>query len=388
MTLKKAIVFTGKYHHGVGACFAGQLAGALAQTGMTVVTVDLCNREHCRLAGNREFYRGADLAFSVNSYRPVSRRESFRYFRETGCVFVSMLTQSPFVRFSRIITNNELLLCCDRTHLAGLRQYYRVPSATGLLLPGGTLPAAQVPWERRRYDRIYVGDYCDPEQAYRAFGDYPERLRRLVKEAIDLTDSNLRQDTLGALLELFRLYDFDLQADPDLTECLLILFEPLDRYIKARRRLAALRCLDEAGVSFHLWGDGYSDGLFRNHVVHPARPWDEIGQIMARSKMVLDLSMMPDGCDERPVTALCCGAVAVTLDNPLMREMFVPSQETLNFAELNALPEICAGHSEAELETIAGTGLRKAQVEHSWVARARQLSALVESVRQACQASG
>ena len=87
--------------------------------------------------------------------------------------------------------------------MAGLRQYYRVPSATGLLLPGGTLPAAQVPWERRRYDRIYVGDYCDPEQAYRAFDDYPERLCRLVKEAIDLTDSNLRQDTLGALFDTF-----------------------------------------------------------------------------------------------------------------------------------------------------------------------------------------
>jgi len=137
MEKKRVIVFTGHYRHNVGHVCAAEIAAALAARGFNVEMVDLRLRDHCLAAQNPDFYKGAFFALGVNNYRAAGFHRLFRYYEQTGCLFVTMLLRNPFENIHGSCGCSDFLLCRDRTDVASMRKFFVSMGALLATLPPG-----------------------------------------------------------------------------------------------------------------------------------------------------------------------------------------------------------------------------------------------------------
>jgi len=164
---------------------------------------------------------------------------------------------------------------------------------------------------------------------------------------------------------------------------MLLVFPALNRYVKARRRLAVLQALDAAGIPVQIWGDGWPDGLFQHHSVHPARPWDDMIRLIPRFRGLVDLSFMPDSADERLFTAAINGTAVCAMANPFLLSDFADGKNMVFYNSPEDLPARCAWLLENPdlAQQLAADAIPVTAAKHSWPVRAAYLQSFVEQGR-------
>lgn len=366
--------------------FALQAAAGFAAAGYQPEMVDLHIKEQRLAAGKWTFYQQKKLVLAVNGIRPFRHHDGFRYLTNAGCVFVAMLTDSPFRHFSQLTANNDLLLCPDRSCLDFIRRYYSIPFANAFMTPGGCLAnCPSAPMEKRRYDLVYLGDYCDPEMYLSRLRCYPSVAVKIIEETVEQVTGSLALNIYAAFEKTIAEHGLNLGEEHKILLGFASICPLLEDYLNAKRQLEMLKQLDYAGIAVHIWGDHWPDGLFRHHSHHASRTFDENCQIMARAKIVLDLSFSNDGDSGVALSAMANGAAAMTYDNPFHQESFGEMTRPCRFNNAEDLVDkvVRLQQDSNALATVAADGTRQTMTEHSWLNRALTVSKLAEQVKAA-----
>ena len=108
--------------------------------------------------------------------------------------------------------------------------------------------------------------------------------------------------------------------------------------------------------------------------------------VMRQSRISLNImAWHKDGFTERIANAMLNHSVVVSDKSTLLRELFVDRQDLLLFdlQELNTLPTTIQAllNSPDRLDSIAKNGNIKASQNHLWLNRAKQLLAILKSIK-------
>ena len=388
-TMKKAIIYQGEFAYNAGNIFTEALGNGLKEQEYEVTYLDLRDRDQQEIARNRRFYYDKDMVLALNAIRPSIDQDDFRYYRDTGCVFIAILIDPPLLQYPRLFFNNDLLTCIDRTHIRFLEQYLKktIPATVRHLPHGGCFSPQPPTKDRRRFDLFFAGTFTDPAESYRRIEEFPRGLRQVFHDAIELLLKNDNLPVFDALAQAMRTYGLDVHTDREAFNLLVTHYRPLDTYIRAEKRLRTITALDQAGITLHLWGKNWPKYQFKHHRIYAARNLDEINYLMTRSKIVLDLGFYEDGSHERVFTAMLNGAVAVAADNPYHRENFTDGRDIClyQFTRPEQLAESLRQllADDPRRQAVAAAGKHNAEQHHSWKHRAATLIDYVRQYRQA-----
>ncbi len=385
---KRAVIYKGDFAYNLGNVFAAAVAEGLQDAGYGITWLDLCKPEECKIARDRSIYQDHDLIFGVNAIRPCIDKDDFRYYRDTGCVFVGMLIDPPLLQYPRLFFNNDILTCIDRSHIRFLNQYLagKINSQICHLPHGGCFSPRPPSRSPRRFDLVFAGTFFDPNEAYRKIMEFPRGLKQIFTEAIDLLLTTENLTVFDALAQVTLSYGFDVSTDRDTFNLLVVNYKHLDNFIRAEKRLQTITALDQAGIKLNIWGKNWPENRFHNHTIYPPRDLDEINYLMTRSKVVLDFGFYEDGSHERVFTAMLNGAVSVAIDNPYHRENFTDGEDIClyQFTRPDKLAESLRDllRDEDRMQSIAAAGQRNAVAKHSWKSRAKTIIEYVEQYRK------
>lgn len=385
--MKKVIIYKGEFAYNLGNIFAESVAEGFRENGYDITWLDLRNPKECNIGRDRSIYREHELVFSVNAIRPSIDNDGFRYFRDTGCVFLSMLIDPPLLQYTRLFFNNDILTCIDRSHIRFLERYMpgEIPAQIKHLPHGGCF--SKLPLSgKRRFDLVFAGTFANPNEYYQKILTFDRGLKQIFLEAIELLLTTDNLPIFDALAQVMLTYGFDVKSDRNAFNLLVVNYGDLDRYIRAEKRARALTSLDKAGCQVNIWGKNWPSGLFRNHIIHPPRSLDDINDLMTKSKVVLDFGFYEDGSHERVFTAMLNGAVSVASDNPYHRENFNDGEDIrlYKFTEIDQLPEKLQAllDNDASRQCIAAAGQQNAIQNHSWKSRAKTIIEYVEQFKK------
>ncbi len=374
--MKQAIIYKGDFAYDLGNAFGQEMASGLNTCDYETVFFDLRDPAQRQLLSDRKFYEDYDLIFSINAICPFVSKDDFRFYRDTGCVFFSMLIDPPLLQYPRLFMNNDILTCIDRSHLRFLKKYFpEIKAQPQLLLHGGSVPSEPTSPNNRQYNVIFPGTFNPPETTFEKIMSLPLSIKDTLMEAADILLTSDTVTTFDALELVMSRSGINL-ADNKLVFRLLITYYPLlNKFIRLEKRIRCLRSLDQAGIKVDIWGNNWPDNMFKNHVIHPAVSYNEMNRIMTQAKIVLDLGFYEDGSHERIFTAMLSGAVALAMENNYHQENFTDNEDIIlyKFPEFNKLPIRLSGllENDEKRMQIAEAGRIKAEQNHTWQHRAK-----------------
>lgn len=266
-----------------------------------------------------------------------------------------------------LLASPLIQICCDDKE--GLKQLEGLGVSNGMFFTQGIEPELVKKHESEKvYDLVFMGSYFDIEEArsqMRAY--YPEALSRLIEEAIEAT----LQDSSLSLEDAFA------RAVKGKTEWLhgvdLVQLYYVMSYIQkgeARNRLL----LSVRNLPVHIWDSRWKP-FCEEHcpqaVVHESVSYYDALEIFKNASIILCNSIRSvNGCNERVLNALACGAVPLTNENPYFAEHFKEGQQLLMYSP-DALTQNeekirhYLQHRDA-LEDIVDKGQTLILQEHTW----------------------
>lgn len=385
--MKKAIIYRGEFTYNLGDAFANPIAVGLEQLGYEVKWLDLKIPAERDVAADLRTYEGVDLVFALNGIRVCHPESAFRYFRDSGCVFIGSLIDPPLLQYPRLFFNNDILTCIDRGHLRFLQKYFKLESEQRFFPHGGCACPIKNTSGKRPYDIIFAGTYSDPGECLKRVNNQEGRgLKQIFSDAIDILLSTECVPPFEALEQAAAGYNLDFVEQKDIFALMVNRYSLLDSFIRAERRVRCLRVLDEAGLGIDIWGKGWPEGLFRHHRIHPPRSLDEINYLMTRTKICLDLGFYEDGSHERVFSAMRNGSLSVIMENSYHREILEDEVNTVmyrctRFDEVPGRLQSLLADSD-RLDGIAACGMKEAEKCHSWEARAGLLVTYADEYRK------
>jgi len=376
--MKKAIVYLGIFAYDMANSFAREIGHGLTAIGYDVTYLDLGNPIDGTMALTPEPYRDVELIISIAAIRPTEAFSKLLQHAAPNCKLVAVMIDPPILFRHRLAMEFNIFTFIDRSHLRS-REYLEATAAEWHFLPHGGSRAdiEPMPWEQRPHQVIFAGTWSNPDKCLEPIMAMNENIRHITLEAVDLLMANNNIGPLDAMLTILHRYNLEPKEHQELRELLFYCHNPLDGYIRARKRFEALTILDRAGLAVDIWGKHWPDNLFKHHRLHGEVPSKEINRLMAQSQFVLDLGWYPDGGHERIFSAMRNGAIAIAGNNNFLAENF-SDQEILfyNFTEFAALPDkINTLLSQPQTAaTIAAAGSRKAENHHTWENRATRIA--------------
>lgn len=286
------------------------------------------------------------------------------YYFVDSAIYGNSLWNDPGVIFS----------CIDQLELQHLKESQ--PQLNLLFLPQATaIQASRADHLERPYEVVFIGNCIDYEtirahsREFFAPNEY-ELIERSVEEVL----FDPARPFFKAILDQI---DDETKEDSRKLHWLWRYCEDISRGLD---RISLIRSISCAKV--HLFGRctiGRRDwssylGDRSNVVVHPTLPYDEGLKLFEQSKIVLNSTpQYKRGAHERVFTGMARGALMVTNDNPLMRQIFEPDEELLLYhhPDLHLLDEQInsyLSHFKKWQET-AERGRKKVLCDHTWDAR-------------------
>ena len=266
------------------------------------------------------------------------------------------------------------ILCQDADHAACFHKYYGVKNAIQFF-PGGS-KTDDIRGERP-VDLLFLGNWFredteslnDEEQAFFSF---------LVSEP----DRNYEE----ALLE------FEPELAGDRPEKVLDRLRELRNACAVARgyyRNEIVRKLLAAGITVDVYGEGWKNFEMNGRrntsglIIHPQMAAGAAMEVYKKAKLSLNvMSWHKAGMTERISNSMLAGAVCVSDRTRFLEEHFRDGEELLLYrlGELDRLPDMVTAllEDDARRERIASVAYKKAEMEYSWKARARELIKLAE----------
>jgi len=388
----RVLLLKGRSQYGSLRLHIDQLAQALNAVGHQAAVVDMLTEDQNeRLLDALKTQPECVFAFSGVCVDLNLQDRSI--YDLVGAVYASIYVDNPIHHLARIRTpvGRNVGLFLDRSHLQFVEAspYAGNFSQLGFLPPGANeLPEppdlSDEAFARRDIPLMFTGTYRGaPEAPWR---QWPESAARTVLESVtERMIADARLPILDALRQV--LEQLGAELTPKLFGDIAPLLSAPQFFAEAYHRDAVLRALGEAGLPLHVWGNGWEPLVDR----YPSFVYGGVGSFaetlhtLRRARVVLNINNgFVAGGHERVFTAMAAGAAVFSDANPYYAEAFAEGREIATFAWpklADAPDQLAALVADApRAGQIARAGALRAQAEHRWTARARQL---VEAVQAA-----
>jgi hypothetical protein len=383
------VIYKGVYQYGAVNFFADCMADAFRSLGRDVFILDLSDDDNLVANMRKAFTTDTEFILSFGAVGYAFRSGDKSLYDTLPFPFVALLVDHPCHHIMRLIMKNMLVTTIDRSHSVFLRRYFKGALKSFYLPHGGCLcPGADVDISvsARPVDLLFAGTYMDREECFNEIKRLDRIPRRLALAAIDRV---LACDSLPierALEETALEGDIDIYADSILPRITLEVIPRIELFVRAVKRMEVLSALDRAGTAVDIYGNNWPGGLFRNHRIHEALPFEKILLEMTRSKIVMNIGNYPEGSHERVFSAMLNGALMLSDYNPYFEEIFREDRNIslYRWTDIDALPDKVAGLLDdgERRETIAATGKAEAEKNHTWDNRASELLKMVHAFRK------
>ncbi len=289
--------------------------------------------------------------------------------------------------FLERVPSNYHHISIDKNHEAYMRRFFPeikngpfLPLAGTKLYPG----KANVPIAFRRYDVTMVGNYCKPstfdKYITRIDDEYTAFYHRMIEDLFahpDLTVEEVAQAHL--LAELSEVPEEELKKT-------MAALTFIDLYVRYTFRGRAVQELVDAGVTVHVFGDGWN--LLECRHPENLRIMNSLnseGCLKRLCQTKLSLNVMPwfkNGAHDRIFNTMLNGSVCLTDSSIYLDEILHDGKDCRLYSlkEMERLPEIAKEllADPDRMQAVADGGYELAKAGHTWAHRAKELHNLVE----------
>ena len=289
--------------------------------------------------------------------------------------------------FLERVPSNYHHISIDKNHEAYMRRFFPeikngpfLPLAGTQLYPG----KANVPIAFRRYDVTMVGNYCKPstfdKYITRIDDEYTAFYHRMIEDLLthpDLTVEEVAQSHL--LAELSEVPEEEMKKT-------MAALTFIDLYVRYTFRGRAVQELVDAGITVHVFGDGWNLMECR----HPENlrimnSLNSEGCLKKLCQTKLSLNVMPwfkNGAHDRIFNTMLNGSVCLTDSSIYLDEILHDGKDCRLYSlkEMERLPEIAKEllADPDRMQAVADGGYELAKAGHTWAHRAKELHNLVE----------
>lgn len=386
--------------------FSGQLAAEMERLGFATYFIDydclfetvdglarfagrgdtaLVTFNFIGLRGEEVFETAGEKSPGESSPGENSRRESGTVWEKYGIAVFNILVDHPLYYHKWLVNapSDMKIFCIDREHVAYMKRFYRELPVKFLPLAGNVLygnEAAPIPYEKRKYDIVFTGNYTPVEHLYREIDGLEADYRKFYREIIEDLIAN-PNTSVDNVMEAHIRRELGEIPDTDKRSAIAgMVF--VDICVRSYFRGEIIRRLAESGVRIHVFGANWEKLCCdrAENIISTGREVDSKACVEAVRDARISLNIMPwfkDGAHDRVLTAMLQGTVALTDDSRYLREEFTDGEDIVFFSleERESLPELVHGllGDEERAKRIAENGCRKAREKHTWRARAREL---------------
>jgi len=377
MSLGRIVVYKGKFIYDVVNVFADLIAGGFRAAGYEVAVIDLTKGVSFLEELKPVVERGdCKMIFSFAGAGAELQVQGGRFLHDILPVpFVAAMVDNPAHFPGRLALRNIAVGCFDKSHCDYVKRRCGEDKKTFFLPHGGCPPPHPFAssFEARTHEIVFPGSFLNPEDQEKTLSTYPPEGRRIVSLALEIAKKAGNEPSHLALEKAASSVGFDL-SDPARYAFLMDrVFLPFEHLLRGTRRIEALKALDDAGISVEIFGDGWPSGLFKNHLVKPALSFNQTMDVMARSKIVLNIRAIP-GAHERVCSAAMAGALSLSDFSSCVASEFKEGEEIAFYRwnSLEALPEIARGllSDVPRMDSLASAGRVRAFADHTWANRA------------------
>ena len=395
--MKRLIFFKGIYD--TLDLFTEELSNAFRIQGYETEILDVRNMQESLIRLSEFVKQPVKAAITFNNLAfNMELREGENIWEQLGIPCINILMDHPCFYHEALnkAPFNSVVLCTDINHMKYVQRFYPNVPVSGFLPHAGCIHITDYKkLGERGIDVLYAGglsayvnDAIRPDWGKYQKSDGEELgervLRRLIEDPSCTTEEVVESILISRGIVL---------KDEELR----LLISDM-RYIEglavSHFREGAVKILVEAGIKVTVYGVGWEKSSLASHPNLDYRgkiPAKEILEKMKDTKIVLStMTWFKDGTHDRVFNGMLAGALAVTDTSGYMQENFhgvkeMPwkieshtSKAQLVFFELNqmeALPEkvkYLLGHLE-ESQAIADRAYQKANEEHTWDVRAREI---------------
>ncbi len=276
------------------------------------------------------------------------------------------------------------VLCLDRDHVDYIKKHFpNIKDAYMLPLGGWANEGTPIkPIADRQYDVVLTGSYYKLADIEAKIVDNEQNIIDLCVATINYMLENRYATNEEAMAAVIK--EAGLSLKPTEFAYYLSQIEKSNYYINAYVREELVRYLIDAGVSLHLFGNGW-DMLdvddWKNTVVHKGVSYEETADIYADSKIVLNtMPWFKNGIHDRVPTAMLNGAVSLTDATGYLVDTVKCNGEDAELITYDiARPEEVAGIIDSILadpdymQGVADRGRERALKDMTWEARVDEL---------------
>ena len=289
--------------------------------------------------------------------------------------------------FLERVPSNYHHISIDKNHEAYMRRFFPeikngpfLPLAGTQLHPGKT----NVPIAFRKYDVTMVGNYCKPstfdKYITRIDDEYTAFYHRMIEDLFTHPDL-----TVEEVAEAHLLAELSEVPGEELKKAMAALTF-IDLYVRYTFRGRAVQELVDAGITVHVFGDGWN--LLECRHPENLRIMNSLnseGCLKRLCQTKLSLNVMPwfkNGAHDRIFNTMLNGSVCLTDSSIYLDEILHDGKDCRLYSlkEMERLPEIAKEllADPDRMQAVADGGYELAKAGHTWAHRAKELHNLVE----------
>lgn len=375
--------------------FSFELAKTFEKLGYELFFYDLLDLENSYLMMKEFCEVGRTVMFTFNfngiaGEEFLYREDGTNFWNEYSIPCFNMVVDHPFYyhQFIEIVPEQYYQISIDKFHEAYMKRYFPTVGSGGFIPLGGTrLETGEplIPIMERPMDIVFTGNYTRPET-------FDKFIAHLDKEYIDFYHSILDELIAFPHLRLEDLAERRLKAeigqmsDADLKSCYKNMIF-IDLSARFHYRARAVQELVDNGFIVNVFGAGW-DALECKHPENITN-WGGVNSLKCLeviNQAKVSLNVMPwfkDGAHDRVFNSMLNGAVSFSDDSFYLRENFSDNRDLrfYNLSEMGQISHIAGEIFEKPdlMAEIANNGRIKAEKNHTWECRAKEIDALIRN---------
>lgn len=390
--MKKLLFFTGDIE--TQGYFSLQIAEAMKELGHEIFIYDLSKPWESTEKFFRFFEEGNTALINFN-FHGMSGEHYFLDENDTmmwealHIPSYNIVVDHPmyYHHFLERVPTNYHHISIDKNHEAYMRRFFpEIKNGPFLPLAGTKLHPGKsnVPIACRKYDVTMVGNYCKPstfdKYITRIDDEYTAFYHRMIEDLFTHPDL-----TVEEVAEAHLLAELSEVPGEELKKAMAALTF-IDLYVRYTFRGRAVQELVDAGITVHVFGDGWN--LLECRHPENLRIMNSLnseGCLKRLCQTKLSLNVMPwfkNGAHDRIFNTMLNGSVCLTDSSIYLDEILHDGTDCRLYSleEMERLPEIAKEllADPDRMQTIADGGYELARAGHTWAHRAKELHNLVE----------
>lgn len=359
--------------------YIDEIEEGFLQIGFHTIVLDTAEQSFCYQIEELTESCKIDLIFTCNA-TCFEMIEKF-----PNAYFATYLCDHPVIHEKRLSEMGEkcMVFTCDRFHKEYIDKYMKNIKFSMFVPLSGSCSPTYIPYDEREHDVVFTGTYFEPKVIYEEIiSSFSGKLLEFVKYMMDFMINN-PDYTLEECLT-YTLDNYQIKVTDEEFKELLYDFFGVDRYIRFYFRDKIIRTLIENNIKINVFGNGWEEfsSDFNENLIIEKGNYYIARKSIANTK--ISLNIMPwfkAGFQERIVTAMLSGTVAVTDESKYINEKFTSGEELILYS-LNNIEELPQRITELLQDTskaceIADRGRENSKNKHTWQHRTAEIAQFI-----------